>query len=623
MRTRCVAAVLLAAMCPPLALAQTNDGRDVVVVPREKPPDFRYGSRLALVVGIDRYESLAELGYAEKDAKDLEAALTRIGFSVTAMRRDTRNSPARAESILAEVSALCAGADPQDTLLIFLSGHGFSAADHTPYFCAEFTDPDNLAVTGLSLEEVRRRLVSSRARQKMLIVDACRNVPAKSPGDRGIQLDFNAEGLGILFSTAPGLRSYEPRGIEQDRRQRQLQNGIFTHFLLRGLEGEADGNGDGWVTFRDLAYHVGKEVKDFTRLKQKPFLLWDGDAQGDIPLCAAPAPAAPEPATSPAPRHEDPPQVPAPRGCRAATNAKLVDGVWDRIVHEASGITLVYLPPGEFTMGSAPTIDYLNTDENPHHRRVRRGFYLGQTEVSVEHWRRFEALSRYSTDAEKGTWADVGCAPLPGEDSRGGVNWQTRFEGGGTWEWNSRASWRNPFPLSTDFRRVDQRPVVMVSWNDAKAFCDFFGFILPTEAQWEWACRAGSPTMFPWGDNENGGHEYANVAGTEVKWNLRNWDPFPFDDGHQIVASVGTYRANTWGLFDMIGNVQEWCLDTYGEAYPDDETDESAFAGGSRRVFRGGGWNSPPKWCRSASRNSADAAARSDEIGFRVAKALR
>ena len=303
---------------PPLRAQQTPlpgptyDERDIQVVRRGDKPPSSLGAKLAVVVGVNRYAKLSPLTYPEKDAKDLTTALTGLGFSVRTLTLDSQEPPFHAESILSVIAEVCRDADPTDTVLIALSGHGFSeSGGKDGYFCAHYTDPQKLSATGLSLDEVRRRLVASPAKQRMLIVDACRNVPGEKGASKRLEISeaFRAEGLGVLFSTAPGMVSQEPAdgAVLMDALGRRIENGVFTHYLLRGLEGEADSNGDGWLTFRELAYHTWREVKGKTQNKQKPYLDWVGEAGGDFLLRQVPVRAV---AVANAPE-EAPPVVPA------------------------------------------------------------------------------------------------------------------------------------------------------------------------------------------------------------------------------------------------------------------------------------------------------------------------
>jgi len=612
---------LLSAQQPPLP-GPTFSERDIRVVPRGEKPSA-LGSKLAVVVGINRYAKLPALTYAEKDAKDLTAALQQLGFAVRTLTMDGAEAPFHAEAILSVVAEVCRDADPTDTVLVALSGHGFSeAGGKDGYFCAHYTDPDKLRATGLSLDEVRRRLVDSPAKQRMLVVDACRNQPGERGASKRLEISeaFRAEGLGVLFSTAPGTVSQEPAdgAVLVDGRGRRIENGVFTHYLLRGLEGEADGNGDGWLTFRELAYHTWREVKSKTQNKQKPYLDWVGEAGGDVLLRQVPIVVAGEPEVRPvaSPERVEPvaPPVSAgpkpPAGCKVASGAKVVDGVWDRIEHEASGIVLRYVPPGEFTMGSPANEEGRSDDERQHRRVIEKGFYLGETEVTVGQWRRFAQGSGYRTDAERGV--------KYGDNRDGGYT--TKPDGG--YEWHADASWENPFPLLRDYRLDDQHPVVQVSWNDATKFCTHHGLTLPSEAQWEWACRARSKTRFPWGAGEEGGERFANVADQSAKRRFSSWTTFGFDDGQALLAKVGSYEANRYGLKDMIGNVWEWCADGYQKEYPGDGATEAPAGAGASRVLRGGSWYNVPAGCRAAYRGGNEPSYLSVNLGCRAARTL-
>jgi formylglycine-generating enzyme required for sulfatase activity len=179
------------------------------------------------------------------------------------------------------------------------------------------------------------------------------------------------------------------------------------------------------------------------------------------------------------------------------------------------------------------------------------------------------------------------------------------------------------FVLATGARRPDdlrqgrgQRPVVDVSWDDAKAYVEWLSKVtgapyrLPSEAEWEFAARAGTTTSYWWGDE------------------VRHTPPRPANFGGERVGGtrVGSYPANPWGLHDLNGNVWEWVEDCWHNSYeaPDRPDDGGAWTSGdcSRRVLRGGSWSSGPEKLRSASRNSGSTSYRDYLIGFRVARTL-
>ena len=295
---------------------------------------------------------------------------------------------------------------------------------------------------------------------------------------------------------------------------------------------------------------------------------------------------------------------PAPGAARDA-----VTGLPTRIVQPASGITFVLIPAGEFLMGSPPNEAGRLQGEDQHRRVIRQPFYLGKTEVTVAQFRRFVQAASYQTDAERGV--SVG----------GNTIGSFATVLAGDRDWSAAANWRNPFPNLREYRLRDNHPVVQVSWNDAQRFCAQYGLKLPTEAQWEYAARAGTQTRYFWGDQEAEGKGYGNVGDSLAQRRFRSWNQrFSFSDGVTLLASVAHYRPNAWGLYDMVGNVLEWVEDDYLRGYPGDGADETAARAGddAGHVLRGGSWLDAPAYGRSAVRVTMASAARRDFIGFRV-----
>jgi len=260
------------------------------------------------------------------------------------------------------------------------------------------------------------------------------------------------------------------------------------------------------------------------------------------------------------------------------------------------GMTLRLLPPGEFVMGSTeeeiarlPTPTERYRHEGPQHRvRITKPLYLGRHEVTVGQFRAFVEASEYKTEAES--------------DGQGGRTWDAK----GTRVHRKEITWQNP-----GFEQTDDHPVVQVSWNDCVAFCRWLKeeegktYGLPTEAQWEYACRSGSKFRWCYGNHAQDLEQYA--------WYSRKGGNYP--------NPVGQKAANGFGLFDLHGNVWEWCVDRYGEDYygsspMDDPTGPTL---GSERVNRGGSWAYDWGHCRSADRRYDLPGYRNDTHGFRVA----
>ncbi len=241
-----------------------------------------------------------------------------------------------------------------------------------------------------------------------------------------------------------------------------------------------------------------------------------------------------------------------------------------------TGMELVWVPPGCFTMGSPETEKGRSTNETPH-QVCLQGFWMGRYEVTNAQYQRFE----------------------PGHDS-------------GSYE-------------SSSLNGSDQ-PVVRVSWPEAVAYADWLSgktglrFRLPTEAEWEYAARAGNTANRPWGDDPSQACRYANIYDeTARKSKPLPWANYPCEDGQAVVAPVGKYAPNKFGLYDMLGNVAEWTCSEYDSAYAGGETRcADPNATGGRRVLRGGSWTEFPDLLRFAYRFPTVPGNRKFDYGFRL-----
>jgi formylglycine-generating enzyme required for sulfatase activity len=267
------------------------------------------------------------------------------------------------------------------------------------------------------------------------------------------------------------------------------------------------------------------------------------------------------------------------------------------------GMNLLLIPRGKFLMGSPKGEEDRLDEELQHEVEITKPFYLGKYEVTVGQFKAFVKEANYLTEAEK--------------DGKGG-----RAFDGTEFVQKPEFTWKNVY-----FAQSDDHPVVVVSWNDAVAFCAWLSkkegktYRLPTEAEWEYACRGGMKTRFSIRDKEADLKAVANIADAalKAKWPDATW-AVNWDDGFAFTAPVGQFRANAFGLHDMHGNVWEWCSDWYGEDYygKSPKQDPQGPAMGKERVERGGAWSTQPKFCRSAYRDWHEPDYRSDCVGFRV-----
>ncbi len=250
--------------------------------------------------------------------------------------------------------------------------------------------------------------------------------------------------------------------------------------------------------------------------------------------------------------------------------------------------------------------------EGPKHRvTITRGFALGIREVSVGEFRLFAEATGYRTRAEveESSWVyDEGSSRMTPRD---GINWRHDFRGR---------------------RARDNSPVLHVDWHDAQAYTLWLtsqtgqSYRLPSEAEWEYAIRAGSVSPYWWGDGSPS-QPVENLTGDgDVSSSGRNWGLAfeDYGDGHWGPAPAGTFSANGFGLHDMAGNVSEWLEDCWHDTYVRAPMDGSAWVnpGCEKRVVRGGYWAGRPGQARSAHRFSADSRLRGPRVGFRVARDL-
>jgi formylglycine-generating enzyme required for sulfatase activity len=270
---------------------------------------------------------------------------------------------------------------------------------------------------------------------------------------------------------------------------------------------------------------------------------------------------------------------------------------------------MVVIPAGEFAMGSPASEAGRGLDEGPQRQvQIAQPFALGRSEVTVAEFRRFAEESGYKTEAERDTRAQgQGCSGFIYTDPQ------------------PVTSWRSP-----GLTQADSHPVVCVSWNDARAHAQWLSkktgkrYRLPTEAEWEYAARAGSTGARYWGDDPVQACRYANVADQS---RFQTWgfgQKHECTDGHYFTAPVGGYAPNRFGLYDTIGNVWEWTEDCYNASYAGAPADGAAWLSGdcAQRVLRGGSWSTVPRFARSAARHKNPADYRDNLTGFRLARTL-
>ncbi|MFM7219962.1 MAG: SUMF1/EgtB/PvdO family nonheme iron enzyme, partial [Nodosilinea sp.] len=555
----------------------------------------------------------------------------------------------------------------------FFAGHGKREGGRD-YLLPADVNPRSLARTAISVYHVTERLRRCGADNIILILDACRNEgdrDGQGIGDETARI-VREKGMVTLFSCSPNERSYE---IDE------LQQGAFTHALLRGLRIQGEGN---CATVERLCEHLKRQVPEISARYHKPhqtpysiveplakqhlILLprfattadayalkmdafeaeaernWDlaeqlwtrvlavspADSQAIKAIKriarqdlspAAPPVVPPPPPPEPTGRRDAVPETlpqptspPEPGGRRDAVpemptkpepsspiktfefevvtitgiekgflgrpkvNLSLRRGQSEyRVENLARGVTLemVAIPGGQFQMGSPETEAERDGSEGPQHLVTVPGFWMSKYPVTQVQWKAVAAWPKVKQD-------------LNSEPSR--------FKG-------------------------NNSPVEQVSWHDAVEFCARLSqktgqeYRLPTEAEWEYACRAGTTTPFYFGETITS--DLVNFCSSYT------YGSAPTGRYREQTTNAGSFPANAFGLYDMHGNVWEWCLDQWHSNYEGAPIDGSAWLDANanenaRRVLRGGSWGSLPKNCRSAVRDDNNADGRSYYYGFRV-----
>ncbi|HET6546356.1 MAG TPA: SUMF1/EgtB/PvdO family nonheme iron enzyme [Rhodanobacteraceae bacterium] len=273
---------------------------------------------------------------------------------------------------------------------------------------------------------------------------------------------------------------------------------------------------------------------------------------------------------------------------------------------------VVVIPTGSFVMGSpADEPGHADNEEPQRQVRITAGFALGQTEVTVGQFRDFVRASNYRTDAGRLGTGSVYDEKTGRMSDRHGVTWQDDYHGQ---------------------HAADDLPVINVSWNDAQAYLGWLTrhtgktYRLPSEAEFEYALRARSTARYPWGEG-NPAKPVGNFTGEgDRSPSKRSWSRAfaRYSDGYWGPAPVKSFVPNTFGLYDMDGNVSEWVRDCWHDNYVRAPRTSAAWInpGCQAHVIRGGSWGSDPAQVRSAFRIAAPSNTRSARVGFRIARDL-
>jgi len=520
--------------------------------------------RTALVIGNAAYAT-GFLRNPINDARAVAKVLEELSFEVTLRENLDQKQMKR------EIQAFGEKLQDGGVGLFYFAGHGIQAngRNYLIPVSAAIEHEKQVEYEAVDMGSVLSEMDFAHARMNIVIIDACRDNPfARSfrSTSQGLASIDAPSGTLIAYATAPGSVANDGPG----------ENGIYTGELIKAMVQPG-------LKIEDVFKQVRSAVREATGGRQVP---WESSSlEGDFYfLWPVPHPLTQTtlttPKLSPAAELErsaaEPAQEQATRGEKPIRTLK----TWKEPV---TGLVFVWVPGGCFLMGSPKSEKDRSEDEGPVHEVCLDGFWMGQTVVTNAQFRQFQK----------------------DHDSRDAAGHSLNGDG---------------------------QPAVFVSWVDANNFSQWltgqnggqYNFRLPTEAEFEYACRAGSEASRYWGDDAPRACIYENVADYTAERQLALRPVHECDDGYTATAPVGSFRPNAFGLFDMLGNVMEWCSDVYGvDSYvrhdrnnPQNNNESM----GQSRVIRGGCWRGSPASIRCAGRGSGLPNSTRDDLGFRIVR---
>jgi formylglycine-generating enzyme required for sulfatase activity len=560
----------------------------------------------ALLIGVKTFDHIGPpLQFTENDVEELAKLLDKPGSPFRGLRPDGKTKRVRvltstrgkktdadkptAANILRELEELIGKRTSNEMVLVALASHGIRLAVSPPgagtrggltrphgetspdariypFFCPSDAQLEGTEyATGknehlINLDGLIDKLGKCDAGKKLLLVDACRSLQ-QMPAARSLSVNYKQtlvpEGMGVMFSCKSGQQAQEPL---------ELRHGLFFYFALKGLRGEAKDPASGEVTWKTLDRYVVNAVLSDCKANRRPWQTPQSffNFVGSDPVLARLE-------RSPLAKSNEPPRK--GDGQPSRPEAQLAE----KGIKNSIGMLLMPIPKGTFFMGSPPSA-IRSSDEKQHEVEIPAEFFMGAYEVTQEEYKSVMGNN-------------------PSAYSEGGVQ-RTAVQRG-------------------DTRRF---PVESVSWTDADAFCKALSALaseraarrvyrLPTEAEWEYACRGGKrrPMPFQFGNTLSVGQANFDCGKS-------------FGGALNQPCEVGNFEPNLFGLFDMHGNVREWCSDWYDKVYykSSPKSDPKGPTKGRSRVVRGGSWMQDGDYCRSTHRDNRDPAKPDHYTGFRV-----
>lgn len=545
--------------------------------------------RLALIIGNAKYgQEMGRLPNPANDAELMAKTLTGLGFQVTKLIDADQKQMKRA---IVDFGSALQNAGGDAVGLFFYAGHGvqIGGENYLIPLDSRIEKEADVEVEAVSANGVLKQMEFAGNAVNIVILDACRNNPmsrSMRSATRGLARMDAPMGSFVAYSTAPGEVAADGDG----------KNSPYTKALAKAMQAPG-------VAIEEMFRNARVDVLKSTNKQQIPwesssltgaFFFKEGPAAAAI---AAPA-AVPEPAAPAAPAE---PVATAPASVEPAAVAKTLPGgvtAGQEITDCPNCPTVIAIAPGRFKMGAPEDEDDSTDAERPQAMIDVGPFAIGKYEVTRGQFAAFVATGYSPADS---CWS----------------------EKNGKYDFIKGRNWLDP-----DFEQSDNDPVVCVTAEDAEAYVKWLTkttgqrYRLPSEAEWEYAARAGAETPFYWGEDVDDFCDYGNVTDKSAIRKFKGWKGISCDDGVVFTAPVGSYKPNANGLYDMLGNVKEWMADCWNDDLEGIGPTAKARRSGNcnMRVVRGSAWDSYPTVIRLAARDKNNVPTAYHFYGFRVAR---
>jgi formylglycine-generating enzyme required for sulfatase activity len=530
--------------------------------------------RVALVIGNSNYRGdLPKLPNPANDAALMTATLKKLGFTVI----ETRDADlAQMNKAIREFSEKLSGAGAQAVGLFFYAGHGLQIDGENWLIpvSAKIEKSADAEFEAIKASKILGQMEFAQNSLNIVILDACRNNPLSRgmrSGGTGLAKMDAPLGSFIAYSTAPGSTAADGKG----------KNSPYTTALAKAIQKPGIAIEE---AFRDARVEVlaatGKEQIPWESSSLTGAFQFNPGQKATELAAAAPAPApvpVPVPAPAPAPAAKAPEPAAAIGTAKGCTNCP----------------EMVAIKGGNFMMGSPDDEDGHTQYESPQKKISIKPFSIGKYPVTVGQFGEFIKATKYRPTDECDTQRT------------------NKMKAG---------NWTDP-----EIDQSEKDPVVCVSWTDANAYADWLAktsgkpYRLPSEAEWEYAARAGETGAHYWSE-ANGACAYANIADKAAKRKNSNWTISDCDDGFAGTSPVGSLKPNAFGLYDMLGNVKQWLAGCAGDTTADIPADGSPIGGSCNyHPVHGSAWDSLPERVRFAYWEKNPASYASANYGFRMA----